>query len=291
MHVLTHPLPQDIGITGSVGAPYPVDRRRRPRVRLGQLGIDRFTRAEMLDDVLDHALHGTRTRQIVTANAQFYVLAEKDTRFRGCLERAEYSCADGMPVVWACNRFAGVQVPRIAGVDFIEDVCRKGAAEGLRLFLLGGIPGAAKAAAAILSARCPGVEIAGVSCPPFHFEEQAETLQPVLDAIAAAKPHILLVALGAPKQEFFIDQHVRPLGVPIAVGIGGSFEIISGALTRAPQWMQKAGLEWLFRLHQEPRRLWKRYLVGNVEFVLRLARWRLTSSPIAGTTTTGAARS
>jgi len=235
----------------------------------------------MLEEVMQHALNGQSTWQIVTANAQFYVMAEKDQRFRACLERAEYSCADGMPVVWACNRLAGAQVPRIAGVDFIEDICRTGASHGLRLFLLGGVPGAAKAAAAVLAARYPGIEIAGVSCPAFHFEKKAETLQPVLDAIAEAKPHVLFVALGAPKQEFFIDEHVRPLGVPIAVGIGGSFEIISGTLTRAPQWMQRVGLEWLFRLRQEPRRLWKRYLVGNVEFVLRLARWRLVTPRLA----------
>jgi N-acetylglucosaminyldiphosphoundecaprenol N-acetyl-beta-D-mannosaminyltransferase len=260
-----------------LGAPYPVDRRRKPRIRLGQLGIDTCSRAELLDEVLDHALHGDRTHQMVTANAQFYVLAEKDARFRDCLQRAEYSCADGMPVVWACHRLGHMQVPRIAGVDFIEDICRKGSTKGLRVFLLGGIPGTAKAAAAVLAARYPGIVIAGISCPRFHFEKSPDTLQTVLDEVAAARPHVIFVALGAPKQEFFIDEHIRPLRVPIAVGIGGSFEIISGALTRAPQWMQQAGLEWLFRLRQEPRRLWKRYLVGNVEFALRLARWKLTA--------------
>jgi N-acetylglucosaminyldiphosphoundecaprenol N-acetyl-beta-D-mannosaminyltransferase len=255
-------------------APTPVQNGER--IHLGRLAIDTYSREALLQNVIDHALHGDATRQIVTANAQFYVLAEKNARFRACLDKAEYSCADGMPVVWACKRLIGTQVPRIAGVDLIEDLCRAGASRGLRLFLLGGVPGSAKATAALLAERYPGVQIAGISCPPYHFEKKIETLQPVLDWIAAAKPHILLVALGAPKQEFFIDQYVRPLRVPIAVGIGGSFEILSGGQIRAPKWMQSAGLEWLFRLRQEPRRLWKRYLIGNAEFVMGLVKWWVT---------------
>jgi N-acetylglucosaminyldiphosphoundecaprenol N-acetyl-beta-D-mannosaminyltransferase len=179
-----------------------------------------------------------------------------------------------MPIVWACNRYIGMTVPRIAGVDLIEDVCRRGAANGLRVFLLGGRPETARTTAEVLCARYPGLEIAGVSCPPFGFETRQETLAPVLAAIAASKPHILFVGLGAPKQEFFIAKHVRPLRIPIAIGIGGSFEILSGCILRAPQWMQTTGLEWAFRLGQEPRRLWKRYLIGNIEFVLSLAKWR-----------------
>jgi N-acetylglucosaminyldiphosphoundecaprenol N-acetyl-beta-D-mannosaminyltransferase len=246
-----------------------------PRIHIGKLAIDTCSREALLLDVVEHALQGYRTRQIVTANAQFYVLAEKDARFRACLDKAEYSCADGMPLVWACNALIGTRVPRIAGIDLIEDLCRTGAARGLRIFLLGGVPGSAKAAADVLAMRYPGVEVAGVSCPPFHFEKKPETLQPVLNAIATARPHILFVALGAPKQEFFIDEHVRTLRIPIAVGIGGSFEVISGCLTRAPLWMQSAGIEWLYRLRQEPRRLWKRYLIGNIEFAMGLAKWRL----------------
>jgi len=100
-------------------------------------------------------------------------------------------------------------------------------------------------------------------------------LQPVLDQIALARPHILLVGLGAPKQEFLIDEHIRPLKIPIAMGIGGSFEILSGLIQRAPATMQSSGLEWTFRLYKEPRRLWKRYLIGNCEFLWSLAKWRL----------------
>jgi N-acetylglucosaminyldiphosphoundecaprenol N-acetyl-beta-D-mannosaminyltransferase len=272
----TQPATEPIDVTYPLeGAPFPLDRRSTPRVRVGRLNIDTCSREMLLQMMIDHALHGQETHHIVTANAQFYVLAEKDEAFRTCLQKAEHSCADGMPLVWACHRLAGTRVPRIAGVDLIEDLCRVGATRGLRIFLLGGTPGAGQSTAAVLAKRYPGIEIAGVSCPPYRFEERPETLFPVLAEIAAARPHIVFVAIGAPRQELFIDRHVRGLRVPIAIGIGGSFEIICGTLQRAPVWMQTSGLEWLYRLRQEPRRLWKRYLVGNTEFLIGLAKWKL----------------
>jgi N-acetylglucosaminyldiphosphoundecaprenol N-acetyl-beta-D-mannosaminyltransferase len=244
------------------------------RIGLGHLSIDTYTEDALVKDVLHHALHGQQTRQIVTANAQFYVLAEQHTGFRRCLDAADYICADGMPIVWACNRYGKTTVPRIAGVDLIEDVCRRGASSGLRVFLLGGRPNAAAKTAAILEERYKGIKIAGVCCPPFGFEQETETLRPVLEQVAAAEPHIIFVGLGAPKQELFIDDHIRKLKVPIAIGIGGSFEIIAGDVSRAPLWMQITGLEWAYRLSQEPRRLWKRYLIGNTQFLTSVIKWR-----------------
>ena len=246
------------------------------RVHLGPLSIDAYTLTGFVAEVVAHALHGTRPRQVVTANAQFYVLADKDARFRGCVEEAEYICADGMALVWACNRLTPARVERINGTNLIEDMCREGAAQGLRIFLLGGKPGTAEATGMLLKERYPGIKVAGVSCPAFGFEQSPETLLPVLDAVAAAKPHVVFVSLGAPRQEIFIRDHLKPLGVPLAVGIGGSSELLSGQIRRAPSWIQTGGLEWAFRLAQEPRRLWKRYLVGNVEFIVRLARWKIS---------------
>jgi N-acetylglucosaminyldiphosphoundecaprenol N-acetyl-beta-D-mannosaminyltransferase len=248
------------------------------RINLGSLGIDTYTETALVDHVLDHAFNGKQTRQIVTANAQFYVLAAKNKKFRSCLETAEYICADGMPIVWACERFMGTRVPRITGVDFIGLLCRRGARDGLRVYLLGGRPGTANATALRLKEMYPGVVIAGVDCPDWGFETSETTLRPVLQRIAAAKPHLLLAGLGAPKQEFFIHDHVRPLKVPVAIGIGGSFEILSGSLQRAPVWVQTSGMEWAYRLSREPRRLWKRYLVGNAMFLWDVAKWRLRLS-------------
>lgn len=247
---------------------------RVPRIHLGHLAVDTYTKPDFLREVLDHALHGQRTRHIVTANAQFYILAEKDLLFSCCVASAEYICADGMSLVWACNRLMHTSITRINGTDLIEEICRDGAAQGLRVFLLGGKAGAAEATRLILETRYPGIIIAGTNCPEFGFELSSETLNAVLEHIARAQPHVIFVSLGAPKQEFLIHQHLRPLRVPLAVGIGGSFELISGQIGRAPEWMQHSGLEWAFRFAQEPQRLWRRYLVGNVQFLWGLGRWR-----------------
>jgi N-acetylglucosaminyldiphosphoundecaprenol N-acetyl-beta-D-mannosaminyltransferase len=246
-----------------------------PRLSIGHVGMDTYSEAALIAEVLDHALHGSVTRQIVTVNTQIYVLADRSARYRECLFTADYLCADGMPLVWACDRLGGLRVPRIAGVDLIEHLCRHGANDGLSVFLLGGRPETANKSAHNLSRRYPGLQIAGVSCPDWGFEKHEDTLNPVLEQIAQAKPHILFAGLGAPKQELLIDEHIRPLNVPIAIGIGGSFEILSGSVERAPQWMQSSGLEWTFRLRQEPGRLWRRYLVGNAEFLWSIAKWRL----------------
>lgn len=245
------------------------------RTDIGSVAIDTYSQAALVDEVLHHALHGRKTRQVVTVNAQFYVLAEKSRRFRQCVREAHYVCADGMPIVWACSALSDGRIPRIAGVDLISKLCRYGAAHKLRLYLLGGQPGAAEQTAEILKQRYPGIQIAGTNCPPFGFEQNHQTLRQVLNHIAAAKPHVIFVGLGAPKQEFFIRDYIRRINVPLAIGIGGSFDILSGKLKRAPSWMQSGGLEWAYRLLQEPERLWKRYLIGNLEFLWYLLKWRV----------------
>jgi N-acetylglucosaminyldiphosphoundecaprenol N-acetyl-beta-D-mannosaminyltransferase len=250
---------------------------------LGNLDIDTFTEPALIDEVLNHAMTGDATRHIATINAQFYVLAEQSRSFRECLKNADYHCADGMSIVWACRVFGKERVARIAGVDLISQLCEGGAPRAMRVFLLGGRPGTAAKTAHILEKTYPGLEIAGVSCPDWGFENDDATLKSVLDEIAAAKPNILFVALGAPKQEFFIAKYIRPLGIPIAVGIGGSFEILSGEVNRAPKWMQSAGLEWSYRLAQDPGRLWRRYMLGNIEFLWCVAKWRyrtLNATPV-----------
>ena len=249
------------------------------RLDLGSLAVDQYSQAALIDDVLHHALYGNTTRQVVTANAQFYVLAQKSRRFRECLRHADYVCADGMPIVWACTTLYGIHVSRIAGVNLIERLCHRGAAYRLRVFLLGGKPGASKLTAEMLKERYPGVQIAGVDSPAYGFERNEESLREVLDQISASMPHVVFVGLGAPKQEFFIRDHIRRIKVPLAIGVGGSFEILSGQLKRAPMWMQSSGLEWAYRLAQEPTRLWKRYLVGNAEFLWHIVKARLVNAP------------
>ena len=246
------------------------------RISVGPFDIDTQSREELIKQIVDDSFHTQATRAVATVNAQFYVLAESDFVFRDCLRRSEYVCADGVSIGIAATVLAHGCVERLAGVELLEEICRRGAPRGIRVFLFGGRPGSATRLAAILRKRYAGLEIAGVCCPAVGFEKSAETLSDALDQIAAASPQVVFVALGAPKQEMFIDQYLRNLNVPVAVGVGGSFEIMTGVTRRAPRALQRVGLEWLYRLCQEPRRLWRRYIFGNPHFLLIMSRYYLT---------------
>lgn len=203
---------------------------------------------------------------IATANAQFAQIARIDPRFNALLQQAEIVVADGMSIVVA-SRLLGRPLPeRIAGVDLVIEICREAATTGLSVYLLGGRPCTAAKTAEKMRSMLPTLKIAGVDCPPMGFDAEAARSRTVVERIRAALPDILFVGLGAPKQEFWMERHRDELPVRVMVGVGGSFDILSGELPRAPRWMQSSGLEWAFRLSREPRRLWKRYLLGNAQF-------------------------
>ncbi|MCA1826857.1 MAG: WecB/TagA/CpsF family glycosyltransferase [Myxococcales bacterium] len=235
------------------------------RVRVGSLGIDRVTMTEALDAVewlVDLGASGA----IFTPNVDHVVLAEEDTRFRDAYGRASLSLADGMPVVWA-SRLLGRPVPeKVSGSDFVPQLMERAAERGLRVYLLGGGPGVAERAAEILRER--GVAICGVDAP---LLTATTDLAPIADRIRDALPDVVLVGFGAPKQELFIDA-VRNEAPAVYVACGATLDFIAGNVKRAPRWMSASGLEWLYRLCREPRRLWRRYLVRDPKFALIL--WR-----------------
>jgi N-acetylglucosaminyldiphosphoundecaprenol N-acetyl-beta-D-mannosaminyltransferase len=216
-----------------------------------------------------------RSIQIATVNAQFVQIAHSNTRFASVLREADLRVADGVPLIWAC-RLLGRPLPgRVNGTDLMERLCELAAKEAFSVYLMGGRPGAAKAAADRLCASFPGLCIAGTDCPPMGFTEDAVLDEQAASRIRQAKPDILFVGLGAPKQEYWIHDHLD-LPAKVMLGVGGSFELIAGMTKRAPLLLQRLGLEWLWRLAVEPRRLWKRYLVGNTIFVLVVLRQYFT---------------
>jgi len=247
-------------------------------VPIGPIKISLLSAQELTQRLIGHAF-GDTTQHVVTANAQFYVLAEEQEAFRECIQGADYVCADGVSVVVACKWLGRARATRIPGVDLIVDLCREAARLGLKVYFLGGNPGSAERSAAILSDRFPGLRIAGVSCPPRGFQSNRAVFDEVLSDIRQAHPAILFVALGAPAQEFFIRDFIRPMNIPVAIGIGGSLDIIAGEFKRAPKVLQRMGLEWAFRLAQEPRRLARRYIVGNALFLFYVARYLLGQNP------------
>lgn len=219
----------------------------------------------MLEEVRERAAH------VVTMNAQFVEIAHQEERFANLLRRADLSVADGLPLVWA-SRCLGQFVPeRVAGVDFMVRLCETAATNGKTVYFLGGSPGAASCAAERLSENLPELNVVGVDCPPNGFMEDPEECDRVADRIGAAKPDLLFVGLGAPKQEYWIERYAH-LPAKVMMGIGGSFEFTAGFRRRAPIVIQKTGFEWLWRLCMEPRRLWRRYLIGNTMFVFLVFR-------------------
>lgn len=242
------------------------------RIGIGPLRIDSLSAHELTRRLIGHTFAPGKTNHVVTANAQFYVLAEEREDFRRCVAEAEYVCADGISVALACKWLGRKAVSRIAGVDLISYLCEESVSLDLTIYFLGGNPGSAAKSASIMTKRFPGLRVAGVSCPPIGFIHNPRLLAEVLDDIRLANPSIIFVALGAPRQEFFIQEHIRPLGIPVALGVGGSFEIICGVTHRAPVWMQSSGLEWFYRWAQEPVRLANRYLIGNTLFSYYLMR-------------------
>ena len=178
--------------------------------------------------------------------------AEPD--LRAINDRAAFIVADGKPLVWA-SRMQGSPLPeRVAGSDLIFHLCEEAAREGFRVFLLGGGEGVAEEAARRLVARYPGLQIVGTECPPFREPTPEEELA-LLERIRRAAPDLLFVAFGQPKGERWIIRHLEDLGVPVSVQVGASLDFAAGRVRRAPRWMQKSGLEWVFRLSLEPRRL------------------------------------
>jgi N-acetylglucosaminyldiphosphoundecaprenol N-acetyl-beta-D-mannosaminyltransferase len=212
-----------------------------------------------------------RAAHVVTMNAQFVEIAHQEDRFADLLRRADLSVADGLSLVWA-SRWLGKFVPeRVAGADLMVRLCETAAASGKTVYFLGGSPGAASCAASRLIREFPLLSIVGVDCPPKGFLDNPDECIRVASRIESAKPDLLFVGLGAPKQEYWIERYAY-LPAKVMMGIGGSFEFLAGFRKRAPLVIQKIGCEWFWRLCMEPRRLWKRYLVGNTIFLFVVFR-------------------
>lgn len=235
--------------------------------------IDDLNLAESLDRLEEFVQKGRDTgkwHQVVTVNTDFIVKAARDAALQSQLQEADLATADGMPLVWGA-RMLGVKLKeRVTGADMVPALAERAAQKGLSLYLFGGAPGVADRAAEILQQRYPGLKIAGVQSPPYCPVEEMD--QAVLENIRSAQPDILLVALGNPKQEKWIRYYGPQVKVPVMMGVGGSLDFIAGKLRRAPGWMQNSGLEWLYRLVQEPGRLWKRYVTDLFVFTALFAR-------------------
>jgi N-acetylglucosaminyldiphosphoundecaprenol N-acetyl-beta-D-mannosaminyltransferase len=238
------------------------------------LPVDQLTEDDTIETVLE-AVRAGRGGCLFTpnlhhmqafANGADGAVYDRSSKLPG----ARLVVADGMPLIWA-SRLRGTPLPeRVAGSNLIWTLTAGAARKGASIFLLGGNPGAAEACAERMRAEYPDVRIAGCMAPPHGFEQDPRAIDEIVETLRAAAPEIVYVALGFPKQEELALQLAAELPTTWFVGVGISFSFVSGEVQRAPRWMQVTGLEWVHRLVQEPRRLFRRYVVDGLPFAARM---------------------
>jgi N-acetylglucosaminyldiphosphoundecaprenol N-acetyl-beta-D-mannosaminyltransferase len=232
---------------------------------LGTL-IDNVTMGEAVSRICD-LIEERRFSYVVTPNVDHVVKLRHDREFREIYEEASLAVSDSMPLVWSSRILGTPLKERVNGTDLMLEVCKAAEQRGYSVFLLGGDKGVAQEAIVVLGRMYPRIRIAGYYFPKYGFEKDYNKCLRIQKLIANSRADILFVALGAPKQEKWIQDYGSECKARMAIGVGASFSFISGALRRAPRCMQRSGLEWLWRLFLEPRRLWRRYILADMPFL------------------------
>jgi N-acetylglucosaminyldiphosphoundecaprenol N-acetyl-beta-D-mannosaminyltransferase len=241
--------------------------------------VDAVSLQTAVDMVIERALLEDHGAYVCLTNAHSTVESGRDPDLRTACESAFLSVPDGMPLVWILRRRGQGHVEKVTGIEYMPLVASAGLDLGIRHFFLGGAPGVAEAAAKGLQARVPGTNIVGVYSPPYGPPETWD-LGDLRASLRSERPHIMWVGLGAPKQELWMADVAGDLEVPMMIGVGAAFDFLAGTRRPAPRAMSRVGLEWLFRLLSEPKRLWRRYLIGNSMFLWLLTREAVTGSAI-----------
>lgn len=253
-----------------IGGAVESGRREERRVRIGRVWVDAVTFDGALR-AIETLVQSGRGGSVFTPNVDHVVTAEDDAAFRDAYDAVSLSLADGKPILWAAT-LLGTPIPeKVSGSDLVEPLLRLAGRAGWRVFLLGGVDGVAEQAAR----RCRdefGVNVVGTANPFIRLDGSPGDLERGVEQVCASRPDLLLVAMGAPKQELWIHHNRDRLGSVVSVGVGASLDFIVGRVRRAPAWISNAGLEWLYRLAREPRRLAHRYLVKDPRFLWIVGR-------------------
>lgn len=229
--------------------------------------IDAIKMADAVTKI-NEFIEEARPRLIATANAEMVMLAQEDNRLADILAAADLVLPDGAGVVWA-SRYTGQLMPeRVAGYDLVQRLLAEAAANGYRVYFFGGAPGIADQAKQTAERQYPGVRIVGTRNGFFTPADE----QQIIDDIRVCRPDILLAALGIPKQEKWLADHRLQLEVPVSIGVGGTFDVMAGVVPRAPVWMQRTSLEWLFRLLRQPTRFIRMLALPRFVFRVMLSK-------------------
>jgi N-acetylglucosaminyldiphosphoundecaprenol N-acetyl-beta-D-mannosaminyltransferase len=241
-------------------------RRYSSSVNICGIKVDNCSLSDALKTISRY-IEEITPRIIVTCNVDHIVKLKQDAEFMKVYKTASLVVPDGVPLLWAAKILGHPLIERVNGTDLFERMCEIAAKKNIRVYFLGGRPGACESAAEFFKRKYPEINIVGLYSPSFGFECDDEENKKIVNMIKAANPDLLFVGLGAPKQEKWIYKYHKEYAVPVSIGIGVSFELSSGMVMRAPKWMQRTGLEWFWRFMMEPRRLWKRYFVNDPKFI------------------------
>ena len=220
---------------------------------------------------IEEFIHGKEFHYVCFCNVHTIMTCKDDKTFRRITNDAALALPDGMPLVWTARLYGYHQPRRVYGPDLMLALCKKGVSKGYSHFLYGGSINVPETLAEKLNARFPGIKIVGCYSPPFRSLSQHED-EKIVRMINESGADILWVGLGAPKQERWMASHCGRIKAPVMLGVGAAFDFHSGTVKQSPKWMQDRGIEWLFRLCVDPKRLWKRYLINNYRFVYHLVK-------------------
>lgn len=246
--------------------------KKKYRMKFLNIQIDNLTMREAIEEA-DKLINNNKYNYVVTPNVDHIVKLEEDREFLEVYNKADLILTDGMPLVWVSRIKKNPIKEKISGSDYFPQLCEFSVNKGYKIFLLGAAEGVADKAKINLENKYNGINIVGTYSPKYGFENDKNEINKIIKIINEAKPDILAVGVGAPKQEKFIYKYLHELKVPLSLGIGATIDFEAGNIKRAPKWMQKIGLEWFYRFIKEPRRMFKRYFVDDMKFIKILIKY------------------
>ena len=235
------------------------------KVNLFDINFSNYDFGDLLD-FMDGVIRRRNQSYILTCNVDHLVKLRKDDEFKRIYSDADAIVADGMPIVWASRMLRKPLKTKVSGADLFERLGDAFESRQYRLFFLGSAEGVPERAVRRLKSAYPRMNVVGCYSPSYGFEKKEEENRRIVQMLIDVRPDIVFVGVGAPKQEKWIYRHYRHYRVPVSIGVGATFDFLSGSVKRAPALMQKTGFEWMWRLSQEPRRLWRRYLIEDPKF-------------------------
>jgi N-acetylglucosaminyldiphosphoundecaprenol N-acetyl-beta-D-mannosaminyltransferase len=222
-------------------------------------------------ETIERWIENREKHYVCICNVHSVMEAQRDSAYMEILNNAGLRTPDGMPLVWLSRHAGRDDVRRVCGPDLLPELVSRSAVTGHRHFFYGGVEGVAQDLATRLSARHPGLEVAGAITPAMQPVGAIES-DALVETINKTAPDILWVGLGSPKQDVWAANHLSRLDVSVIIAVGAAFDFHTDRVRRAPAWMQRSGLEWAFRLSQDPKRLWQRYMLDNGQFLIRMLR-------------------